>query len=791
MAVFFALGYLVQGALRSSLRSRAWTIAAASVFLVMLPSLAFVAMGHATDRPYGQDGGVVQLPFALDLIFAGESPYGADYSKTMLGRQARASSFWEGLGENPILHHHAYLPGTHLLMSPFYLLARGLGVPFDPRLVTLIFYVLTIVLAARVPDEGPLRLLAAAVAALNPLVYWHQIFGANDLVFVALLLGAALLARDGRTTWAGALTGLACATKQLAWPFAPFLLLSLAGARSFSDFGRQESWSRIARPLIAAAAVFLAVVLPVAALDFRAFWGDIVVYNVGLPGADNYPLGGTPGFGFANFLIYFGRVGSLRDYFPFGIFYLLLVPLGLLLLRAQLREGTPVAALYLGTAALLLSLYFSRVVHPNYLIPAAVLLPVALLRLRCPPDVALVPLLLLLLAVEMTENAVFRETWEQATAAGWPARLGGLVAALAPLAGPDLTPDPLGLFFGAAAAGCAVAYLVASALGLPPRGRIPLLAVAALLVIAVPAGVVRRVGERTGVVRAQDRWAVQVQADAARIGEGRSPYAPPAADQPMARQAFSTSFRLEPPAEFLPDRPLSPPGTATLVALLRPLGLRDPRPLLLAALVVLAVTLALAGWRAPVAVAVALVPPLALGSVLGSHAALPAAALVAAFAARHPAAAGFLAGVAAGFDHRAASALPFLIVDQRNAWRSVLGGAFSGYLLLVLPAAWPDPVACLRQLFAWPAPGPGVGLGNVFYYWGGVPSGPGLMLIAGLATAALGVLAWRGRLEARAGAAIATLIAVFLSASPSPDALGLPIAVLALAGVGDGEESGA
>ena len=40
----------------------------------------------------GQDGGVVQLPLAIDKILAGESPYGADYSGSMLGRQARVSS---------------------------------------------------------------------------------------------------------------------------------------------------------------------------------------------------------------------------------------------------------------------------------------------------------------------------------------------------------------------------------------------------------------------------------------------------------------------------------------------------------------------------------------------------------------------------------------------------------------------------------------------------------------------------------------------------------------------------
>src|SRR6185436_16844007 len=128
-----------------------------------------------------------------------------------------------------------------------------------------------------------------------------------------------------------------------------------------------------------AVAAFTVVVGPVAALDPRAFWGDIVVYNVGLPGGDNYPLGGTPGFGFANFLIYFGGVASLRDHVSFTPFYLLLVPLGLLLLREQLRAGTASAAAVTGSVALLASVYFSRVVHPNYLILAAIMLPVGFL----------------------------------------------------------------------------------------------------------------------------------------------------------------------------------------------------------------------------------------------------------------------------------------------------------------------------------------------------------------------------------------------------------------------------
>src|SRR5262249_49597453 len=179
------------------------------------------------------------------------------------------------------------------------------------------------------------------------------------------------------------------------------LLAALAGGRSFRDWTGAASWKRVAAPLGAAAAVLVVVVAPVALLDRRAFWADVFVYNAGLKGGDNYPIGGTPGFGFANFLVYFGCVRDLRDYFPFSVFFPLRAVLGLLLLREQMRDGRPEWALATGSAALVASLYFSRVVHPNYLVAAAVCLPLAALAAKRGADAALAPLLLLALAVEV------------------------------------------------------------------------------------------------------------------------------------------------------------------------------------------------------------------------------------------------------------------------------------------------------------------------------------------------------------------------------------------------------
>jgi len=792
LATLLALAYAALAAAGAHTRVRAGLIALAALVLVILPSVAFLAMGAATERPYGQDGGVVQLPLAIDRILAGESPYGADYTDTMLARQARVSSFWDELGGNPILHHHAYLPGTHLVMLPLYLVSKAAFGFFDPRAVTLLFYVAVALLAARLPATAEARLSAAAIAALNPLVYWHQIFGANDLVFVAMLLGAVLAARAGRPLAAGALLGLACATKQLAWPFAPFLLLSLSGVRSVRDLLDGASWRRLLAPAAAAAGVFLLVVVPVAALDVRAFWGDIVVYNVGLPGADNYPIGGTPGIGVANFLIYFGRVTDLREYFPFSVFYVLLVPLGLLLARAQMRDGRPEWALATGSTALVASIYFSRVVHPNYLIPVAVCLPLAVLARRRGADIALVPLLLLAFAVEVAENALFRSAWEQASAADLVERASGLVAALAPGAYPGLTKDPLGLLVSATAAGLAVVYLALATTGASRRVRLAVPVLAAALVVLGPVLFLAGLGARTGVVRAQDPAVVQAAADASRMLEGESPYTPPAETMPRGREAVSVSFRLDPPAEWLPTAPIVPPGPSLLAALARFVGVRDLRLVAVLAFLALAGVLAVrfSGRRRRAAVGLSLlVAPLALGTVLGAPFVLSLLVLAFAWTARERSkstSAGALAGVAVALDHRALLCAPFVALPEN--WTRVslfraLAAAAAAYGLVVLPVALLDLPAFVARAAAPSPPGTGLGLVNLLAYRGA--EGLAASLLPAAALVGIGALVflltrpWPGL--ARAG--IASLVGIVLAPAVSAEAVATPILLLALAAV--------
>jgi len=770
VVVALALVYLVATLARAGVRVRFALMSVAALFVVALPSIGLIAMGAATGRPYGQDGGVVQLPLAIDRILSGRSPYGADYSDSMLGRQARVSDFWTEHGGNPILHHHAYLPGTHLVMLPFVPLSRALLGSFDPRVATLVAFALAGLLAYRL-SPGSAGLAAAAAVWLSPLVYWQQIFGANDVVVAALVLVAVHLIRAGRTEAAAGVVGLFCATKQLAWPFAPFLLAHLSGARSLGELVAPPARSRLLRGLAIAGAVFVLVVAPVAALDVRAFWRDIVVYNAGLPGGDNYPLGGTPGLGLANLIVYFGGVSSLRDYVPLGWFYLLLVPAGVWLLGASLRRGGLGDALAAGSAALLLSLYVSRVVHPNYLILAAVLLPAAVVMgATVTIDAVVGGLLLLASAVEIAEGEVFASTWADAVAAHW--RGAGL---LAPRAGPDLTRDPLGLVFSAIACGLAVALVMAGVARARPRWRMVLGAVALASLVVVPSWIEIRVGRLSGAPRLEDAWAATVWPRAS----GSAP--------PVLRQAWSLSFRRDPPSTVEPADPA--PAASALAAMLRATGVGDPRALTVAAAIAAGLLLALA---APAEVALVsgagalLLPAAILGVVFGSgDMLLLVIVLVCAMALwrGHPLAGGVAMGVATALFPRAIPALPLVIVAmtandprrrRRAFWAVAVGGGLTWLAMIVAGTA------------TVPKLGPGLGLSNLRLYFGGTPGTPDLVgpvLVGLLALAALMAAIRVGWTPAHAlAAAAASLIgALWLAAAASPDDVVVPVALLVMA----------
>jgi hypothetical protein len=757
-ATGLAAAYGVLALTGKGARARATLIVAAALVLVALPTVAFIALSLATGRPYGHDGGVVQLPLALDRVLSGLSPYGADYSASVLGWQSRSSVFWAPLGGNPIVRHHWYLPGVHLAMAIPYVLCRRLFGFFDPRLVTLAAYGLAIVLITRLVTTPEKRLVAAALVALNPLIFWPQIFGTNDVMSAVPLLLGALLATRGRPDAAAAMLGVACAFKQLAWPFAPFLLAHLADVASLKHLATRDGLRRLRRPALIAVGVFTAIVLPVAALDLRAFVGDIFRYQVGSPGSEQYPLGGTPGFGFANLLIYAGRVATLSDYFPFQRFYLLFIPIGLVLLRYQLGRRTLGSAFVCGSAALLVSLYFSRIVNPNYLILAAIFLPLGVLMdgdRRT--DIAVVPLLLLLLGVEIAYHEPLRTTWDQAQAAGVDV---GLPAWLAPSPAGPRWRDPLSMGASGALAGLGIVYLLLGIGGAPRSVRLGLITAGGVLGIALPALVISHVGLATGTRRAQDPWYVAALRSQEALGPGAWADRPGHTPTPVL-EAWSMSWRRDPPRPIAETPPS--PLTFALGRSLRRVAV-DPRLLTVLAMVVaaaLATGLVAREQGTTIGAVLTLCPVCALGVVFGAGEMIPVALVIAA---------GFLV--------------------RRSGVRVAAMTLGLGLLAAILPLLVLFPGEFVRWVLAARPLSPGMGLSNLLYYRPGQEVA-GMALLRGAAPILLGLLALMllrsTRARAMPWALLGTITAaalVLLPSVPAP-ASAVPIVLLAMASLAE------
>ena len=113
--------------------------------------------------------------------------------------------------------------------------------------------------------------------------------------------------------------------------------------------------------------VVIVLFLPFLVWDFKGFVSSVILYPSGKTNP-TYPIGGTPGIGFGNVVLFLQKVKSIYSYFPFWIFQimsiLLVVPL---LINIQLRKNT-LDILILNFAVIsLVIFFFSRYFHINHL----------------------------------------------------------------------------------------------------------------------------------------------------------------------------------------------------------------------------------------------------------------------------------------------------------------------------------------------------------------------------------------------------------------------------------------
>jgi hypothetical protein len=339
-----AAGYIA----RDSGRARLAITAGLIVLLLAVPQLALL-QEEGPNSPLHD--GVLLTDAAADRLIHGQNPYGHDY----IDSPARA--FY--LSDMPVnfgLRHYVYTPALILLDAPVRYLAPlaggrlGLAWLFLPALLVLAAAAWSLGTSVRESH------VAMTVVVLNPLVGLDYIHFVNDVFFLAPALAAVGMARRDRPLLAGALFGLALATKQQAALFAPFLLM----------FGYLH-WDsrRVAVAGGAALASAGALVLPFLAWNPGAFIGDVATFFYG-SGVDAYPI---RGLGLPGLLLRAGIVPS--RWAPFPASAPLQIIATLLVLVAAVRGlrrcwSWPAFWAWMGLESLAVFLV-GRVLAPNYL----------------------------------------------------------------------------------------------------------------------------------------------------------------------------------------------------------------------------------------------------------------------------------------------------------------------------------------------------------------------------------------------------------------------------------------
>lgn len=326
--------------------------------LAVVPCLHRISLRHHSEpHHFAHDGGVILTEEAVKYFLSGKNPYEEDYYGTAL--EDYYTVYKLGDIRNSVIQHYTYLPLTFILPLPFYILSKAILGWFDMRFIYLLMFILSLLILPRLTDSNQNKALLLTIFALNPLFTNFIATGRNDVFLLFwIILSVFFLTLDKPRT-ASAFLGFACVSKLTALCLIPFFLTYLLNKDSESvPFTQKISFVfKQAYPLVLIIVIFI---LPFLIWDVHSFREDILNWD------EAYPLGGTPGFGFANLLLYTGY--SKNDYFPFKYLQLILgLPLLYFLLKRQLKNNTINLMLVNYGFLSLTLLYFSRFLHDNYI----------------------------------------------------------------------------------------------------------------------------------------------------------------------------------------------------------------------------------------------------------------------------------------------------------------------------------------------------------------------------------------------------------------------------------------
>ncbi len=327
--------------------------------VVVLPAVTAIGYRHAHKPWNAIHDSALQIELATGMLLHGQDYYRATYFHTPLAQ------WWPVGPPNPALYHTDSLPFQEELTVPAMLAAQKLFGFFDERMIYLVCLGLVLGMAASLARAPSARLALVAGLGLNPLFVPTFIAGQNDVLVLAEVMGALLLARAGRHRASLLLLGTALATKETTVFLLPFLLLWMAGQEKIRPDRAALWWLlRAVGWVLLPVAVFAG---PFLLWDAHAFLDSTVGFVEGTV-AHPFPIRGLEGYGFASFVLFGRLVRSDTSYWPFGVVQALIAgPVALGLLWRQWRDNTLARAMAGYATVLFLMYYFGRFFHASFI----------------------------------------------------------------------------------------------------------------------------------------------------------------------------------------------------------------------------------------------------------------------------------------------------------------------------------------------------------------------------------------------------------------------------------------
>lgn len=356
-----------------TIQYRTAIMAGVTTILLLITVVNLIAIRAKTVPTKDIHDGAVQTEDAITFFLHGVNPYSADYRSMPFG--GFYDGFSRGVRPNPAWWHHVYLPFHFLVSLPFSYILNHLTGWYDQRVVYIFSEIVALFFVIRLARGREWQLLIGVLFALNP--FWVKFFvqGYNDIFVFSLMAGMLWNLRRGRWNWAGLMYGLACASKQSAWMFAPFLIAYL--------FWKGRSTKRDWRiPLLLALGIGALFIAPFFFWNPKDFIDDIYRYPAGSL-TTSYPISG---FGISDLMVSSGIIKSIWDYYPFIYIQLLLAgPLLAVLLLFQRTKNTLSQLVVFSLVFSFVFWFLSRFFNWNY-ISYLTFFAIAAIALAGPPQ---------------------------------------------------------------------------------------------------------------------------------------------------------------------------------------------------------------------------------------------------------------------------------------------------------------------------------------------------------------------------------------------------------------------